>query len=434
MRVTGLAMVAIEVPLLAIVVTTAVSLRDDAVQQLLLCTMATDVFPLGGDPITWRLKATVCEESGISIASPRGSEPLPTYLSLSEDRRTPFCRPQLSLWPFTDPGAAGSRCIPPAEFPELPDVLPEARAKQFTQAQRDLNHKILLLFGGAFALTALTGFAVWVAMGRVLRPVEAIRRELADITEHDLARRVPLPRVRNELSELAVTVNTALDRLERAVEENRRFAADASHELCGPIAALRAELEIALSHPENAHWSSVVEGALADTDRIQALATDLLLLTRLDHTKSISTPLDLAALARADVARRRSVHELVVELPDDPVQVLGSRALLDRLLGNLLDNAERHAESAITVRLSAVDGQAVLEVADDGPGIPEADRERVFDRFTRLDEARARDTGGTGLGLAIARRIAAVHRGTLVVGASARGALLIASLPRADRL
>ncbi|WP_440901553.1 ATP-binding protein, partial [Actinosynnema sp.] len=120
--------------------------------------------------------------------------------------------------------------------------------------------------------------------------------------------------------------------------------------------------------------------------------------------------------------------------PDDPVPVRGSRPLLDRLLGNLLDNAERHAGSAITVRLSAVDGQAVLEVADDGPGIPEAARERVFDRFTRLDEARARDTGGTGLGLAIARRIAAVHRGTLVVGASARGALLIASLPRADRL
>ncbi|ACU39287.1 sensor histidine kinase [Actinosynnema mirum] len=449
-RVTAVAMAAISVPLLAIASLVAVYLRDEAMRLenapgrgAGVCAVVMVTQPEAVAEDRWQWRTTQCDGAGYEHRSlPVRVGDVPMTGIAAEDvvvaakalRSSHYLVPELSLWPLTDPVRIGHRRITEDGSPISTVGARPEELEQVAAVQQRLNQEVLLLFGGALALTALTGIAVWLAVGRALRPVGAIRRELADITEHDLARRVPLPRVRNELSELAATVNTALDRLERAVEENRRFAADASHELRSPIAALRAELEIARSHPENADWPSVVEGALADTDRIQALTTDLLLLTRLDHTKSISAPLDLVALAREDVARRRSGHELVVDLPDAPVQVLGSRPLLGRLLGNLLDNAERHAESAITVRLSTTDDSVVLEVADDGQGIPEADRERVFDRFTRLDEARARDTGGTGLGLAIARRIAAVHRGTLVVGASARGALLIAALPRADRL
>ncbi|WP_053721286.1 histidine kinase dimerization/phospho-acceptor domain-containing protein [Saccharothrix sp. NRRL B-16348] len=136
------------------------------------------------------------------------------------------------------------------------------------------------------SLIGLFAVVAWTATGRVLRPVEAIRRRMADITKHDLTGRVPVPRARNEIARLATTVNATLGRLEAAVEENRWFVADASHELRSPIAALRAELEIATTHPALADWPAVVDAALADTERLQHLATDLLLLARLDHTPS----------------------------------------------------------------------------------------------------------------------------------------------------
>ncbi|QFZ20100.1 sensor histidine kinase [Saccharothrix syringae] len=306
-------------------------------------------------------------------------------------------------------------------------------------AQNTLTRPLLVLAMGCIGFCALVGSAVWVTCGRLLRPVEAIRREMADITEHDLARRVPVPRGRAEITTLAETVNATLDRLQHAVEENQRFVADASHELRSPIAALRAELEIATTHPGLTDWPEVVDAALADTERLQHLATDLLLLARLDHAltatpvdshTAIDGSVDLGALTREHTDHRRSRHTLTTDLPDVPAPVRGSRALLDRLLGNLLDNAERHATTTITIRLSTADGQAILEVLDDGPGIPPEDRERIFDRFTRLDDARTRDTGGTGLGLPIARRIVTNHAGTLqAVDPDVGGARFVVTLP-----
>jgi signal transduction histidine kinase len=361
--------------------------------------------------------------------------------------------PQLSLWPFTDPDSIrfgvmrsdgsveGSRSISKLGLDDdspitLKDRAPEYEAMwlkvrdELTQSQRTLNHQVLALAGGALALIGLFTVVAWVATGRVLRPVEEIRLRMADITEHDLTGRVAVPRARNEIARLASTVNATLDRLQAAVEENRRFVADASHELRSPIAALRAELEIATAHPDQADWPTVVDAALADTERLQHLATDLLLLARLDHTSIDDNTVDLATLVREHTAHRRTRHTLTAELPDHPVLVRGSRTLLDRLLGNLLDNADRHATTAVTVHLAEDADQAVLEVIDDGPGIPPADRDRVFTRFTRLDDARTRDTGGTGLGLPIARRIATTHHGTLHAAAHTGGARFVAVLPR----
>ncbi|MCC8250513.1 sensor histidine kinase [Saccharothrix luteola] len=302
-------------------------------------------------------------------------------------------------------------------------------------AQDILGHPFRLLAMFFIGFCIFIAIIVWVATGRLLRPVEEIRRQMTEITEHDLTRRVPVPRGRNEITELAATVNATLDRLEAAVEDNRRFVADASHELRSPIAALRTELEIATAYPELADWPTVVDAALADTHRLQHLATDLLLLARLDQTATapVSDAVDLGAMLRDDTGRRRSRHAVTVDLPDHPAVVRGSRALLTQLLTNLLNNAERHATSRITIILRATDTVAVLDVADDGPGIAPQDRERIFDRFTRLDDVRTRETGGTGLGLPIARRIAAAHGGTLDAVDHHDGARFTARIPLASR-
>ncbi|PWK81130.1 signal transduction histidine kinase [Lentzea atacamensis] len=236
-----------------------------------------------------------------------------------------------------------------------------------------------------------------------------------------------MPSSDNEIARLGATLNETLDRMHRTVEDTRRFVADASHELRSPLAALRAELEIALSHPHLADWPTVVKAALEDTERLQELTTDLLLLARLDaDALDKQDTVDLTAVVRREVSRRA----MVTLEADDHVLVPGRRAQLSRLLGNLLDNAERHAGTEVMVRLRG-GSSATLEVIDDGPGIPEADRERVFDRFTRLDEARTRAAGGAGLGLAIARRIATRHHGTLEAtdAEGFRGIRFLATIP-----
>ncbi|MFJ5989213.1 sensor histidine kinase [Lentzea sp. NPDC092896] len=331
-------------------------------------------------------------------------------------------RPELSMWPFTKLGETPYQVI--GEGPRLDE---ELTLTIVYQAQRQLNSATLVLFGVLSSITALVSVTVLATANRVLRPVETMRAEVAEINEHNLTRRVPVPSSDNEIARLGKTLNETLDRMHSAVEDTRRFVADASHELRSPLAALRAELEIALSHPHLADWTTVVKAALEDAERLQELTTDLLLLARLDaDALDNQDTVDLTAVVRREVSRRGTV----ILDADDHVLVPGRRAQLSRLLGNLLDNAERHAGTEVVVRLRG-GPSATLEVIDDGPGIPEADRERVFDRFTRLDEARTRAAGGAGLGLAIARRIAARHHGTLEAtdAEGFRGIRFVATIP-----
>ncbi|MCH0540410.1 HAMP domain-containing histidine kinase [Streptomyces sp. MUM 203J] len=281
----------------------------------------------------------------------------------------------------------------------------------------------------------LTGLLVQLGAARALRPVEAIRRELEDITGSSLDRRVPVPPTEDLIAHLARTTNGTLDRLEAASARQREFVADAAHELRSPLAALRTQLEGALRHPEGADWEGVVAGAAADVVRLQALADDLLLLARMDGTPYAEAGgvVDLSGIAEDLVREHRHLptsEGLTLELDAPPVRVPGDAGSLERLLRNLLGNACRHATARVLVAVRVEDGTAVLEVLDDGPGIPADDRERVFARFTRLDEARARSSGGAGLGLAIAREIAVRHGGTLRAAASRwGGARLVARLP-----
>lgn len=283
-----------------------------------------------------------------------------------------------------------------------------------------------LLVPGVPVLLALVALFTWLAVGRALRPVSAIRAKLAEITAHDLHERVPEPDTRDEVAALARTVNATLDRLRTAVDAHRQFVADAAHELRSPMAVLRTRLELARPAEKR-----LAAEALDDVERLQTLTSDLLLLARLDANEPVrAQELDLAQLVAEEAGRRRPRPDVEVALHLTPdLLVDGSAAHLRRLVANLVDNAVRHAAGRVDVTLSREAGHGLLDVTDDGPGIPAEHHRTVFDRFTRLDHARTRDTGGSGLGLPIARDIATAHRATLAVIPAAGGAHLRAVFP-----
>ncbi|MGI8329188.1 sensor histidine kinase [Actinomadura scrupuli] len=289
---------------------------------------------------------------------------------------------------------------------------------------------ILTLLGVIVLIIAMTGAGAYRLVGKTLAPVDAIRSELAEITATGLGRRVPVPKNHDEIRLLAETANSTLDRLEAAYDQLRQFTSDASHDLRSPITAMRTQLEEALLYPDDTAWPHTATTVLDEVDRLQALVTDLLGLARLDAGVPLTrAPTDVGELIRAELNRRpRSVR--VVRRLGEGLIADCDRLRLARLFINLMDNAERHARTQITVIVRAGDGRVVLEVLDDGEGIPADLREVVFQRFTRLKAARERDTGGTGLGLAIARQIAEAHGGTLTVQDSPRGARFVLCLPR----
>lgn len=284
---------------------------------------------------------------------------------------------------------------------------------------------------GAIVLLAVAGTCAtaWVVVGRTLRPVRVIRAGLATLGEEELGQRLPDVPGEGELAQLARTANLALERLERSVERQRAFASDASHELRTPIAGMRAQIEAALMFPDDTDMSATLRAVLANLDRLERIITDLLFLARLGtEATGEHEEVDLSSLAAEEIMRRVG-GRVRFRSSLQPVIVRGSPVQLMRLLTNLLDNAQRHADNVVDVTVRREGGTVILEVLDDGEGIAEADRERVFQRFTRLDAARSRDAGGSGLGLALVRDIAAVHGGTITIEPSARGARFVLRIP-----
>jgi signal transduction histidine kinase len=276
-----------------------------------------------------------------------------------------------------------------------------------------------LLLVGLPALLLLVGGTTWVVSGRALRPVEAIRREVEAIGAGELYRRVPEPNQADEIGRLAGTMNAMLGRLEDATERQRRFVADASHELRSPLTGMRAQLEVDLAHPEGADWQATEKDVLLEAIRLQHLVGDLLVLAASDESAldtSARAPVDLdeIVLSQARRLRTRTSHR-VDTAGVSGAQLNGNAGELTRAVANLLDNADRHAATTVTVTLIESDDAVTLTVADDGPGIPEDQQQRVFERFTRLDDGRARDDGGTGLGLAITHDVVVSHGGTITV-------------------
>jgi len=289
----------------------------------------------------------------------------------------------------------------------------------------------LLLIGYPVVVLGVALASYWLA-GRALAPVEAIRARVARVEgTSELDARVPVPEGNDEVALLAVTMNAMLQRLEAASDRQRRFVGDASHELRNPLATIRAAHEIAELHPNTRDWTATSRDVLAELNRVDHLVDDLLLLARTDEhgLRLRSVDVDLEDLVNSEAHRLRKLENLTVSVQAPPVRIQGDPVQLARALRNLADNAARHAESHIDLRLQTVGENVTVEVEDDGPGIPEADRERVFERFVRLDESRTRTSGGSGLGLAIAREIGAAHGGSLNVEAGPLGARFVLVLP-----
>jgi signal transduction histidine kinase len=288
-----------------------------------------------------------------------------------------------------------------------------------------------VVIGGPL-LVVLVGLLTWFLTARALAPVEAIRAEVEYISERALDRRVPQPDGDDEIGRLARTMNAMLERLDEAAARQRQFVSDSSHELRSPLAALLAQIEVALSATMTESSRKVLVGLRAEGERLERIIDDLLLLARADE-RSLSARrrlMDLDDLVLDEAARLRSRGLVKIDTAGlSAAQLFGDRDQLVRLVRNLLDNAERHARSVVTVGLQEDHGAAVLTVTDDGAGIPPEERERVFERFTRLDTSRERSSGGSGLGLAIARQIARAHDGNIEVTESEKGARFVVRLP-----
>ncbi|HET9257520.1 MAG TPA: ATP-binding protein, partial [Pseudonocardiaceae bacterium] len=296
---------------------------------------------------------------------------------------------------------------------------------------------IFSLLGGIPFLLLLVAATTWEVTGMSLRPVEGIRSRVAEISGTELSRRVPEPAGDDEIARLARTMNAMLERLQDSRDRQRRFVSDASHELRSPIASIRHQIETALAHPNTTTPEALLPDLLAEDLRMQALVEDLLLLARADENTltAVARPVDLDDVVLAEARQLRQRGVITVDTRDVSAgRVLGDQAALHRLVRNLTDNAERHAGSVVRLGVRSDAGQVRLTVADDGPGVPVPERERVFERFVRLDDARARDTGGAGLGLAIVAAVASAHGGSVGVesAGNGHGARFVVVFPAAD--
>src|SRR5262245_29487847 len=310
-------------------------------------------------------------------------------------------------------------------------------AAAYTQVRDSMRTLTRALLVGTPLLLLLLAGVTWLVVGSTLRPISALRRGAQVITATGVTRELPVPEARDEVRGLAVTLNDMLARLDAAQQRQRRLVSDTAHELRSPIASIRAQLEVALDHPEQQDWPQTAQDVLADTLRLASLAEDLLVLARLDEYQvrpAPGKPVDLAALVTEEAERSAGGRVPVTARTAGPCVVNGDAEGLRRLLRNLIDNAMRYAKSGVEVAARREDGEAVLTVSDDGPGIPAADRERAFDRFVRLDDARSRDeteTGGAGLGLAIVRAIARTHGGSAYLEGGTPGLRAVVRLPAA---
>ncbi|MEV6861968.1 ATP-binding protein [Streptosporangium subroseum] len=342
-------------------------------------------------------------------------------------------------------------------------------ARPFSEVQTSISTAGHVLIVGTPLLLILLAGASWVIIGGTLRPIAALRRGADEITGTARSRRLPVPESHDEVHSLATTLNAMLARLEKADARQRALVSDAAHELRSPLASIRLQLEVALGYPEGQDWRETAEGVLEDTMRLARLAEDLLALARLDerggalarrepveldqlvpqtaerYGEAVTVKIADAPADRPENAGRipgmiespgeaEPTHEAIEPVKDPgraagAIVVTGDALDLGRVLVNLVDNALRHTAAPVVVELRTEGADAILTVTDDGPGIPEPDRERVFDRFTRLDSARSRDEGGAGLGLAIVRETVHAHGGAVHLEDASPGLRAVVRLP-----
>ena len=304
----------------------------------------------------------------------------------------------------------------------------------YLRSQVDQTFARLLIIGVPFLLVLACG-TVWLVVGRALRPVEQIRGAVTAITSADLSLRVPEPGTGDEIGRLARTMNDMLARLEDSAAQQRRFVADASHELRSPLTAIRTGLEVGLSHPDRAPWPEIARRAVRQSQRLEQLIAELLVLAKADARRLAARrqPVDLAALLADLVATPAPGVSIGLSVAPGTATT-GNPEDLSRMFRNLLDNAVRYARRRVLITAATGPDGTIVEIADDGPGIPEEERDRVFGRFVRLDASREQASGSAGLGLAIAREIATAHGATIVLteapGGGTRAVVTVGSTAR----
>jgi signal transduction histidine kinase len=304
------------------------------------------------------------------------------------------------------------------------------------EAARSLRVVGLVLAFGVPLFIAGYAMACWFLVGAALRPIAALRRGAGRISEAGTGSRLPVPATSDEVARLATTLNDMLDRLAAGGARQRAFVADAAHELRSPLTSMRTQLEVARAHPSGADWDDVADGVLTDVERLTRLVDSLLTLARLDDARRPRPGdghVDLRAVVEATA--RRPPARVPVRLAEPTGSAVVARVDEDtavQVLDNLLSNAERHATALVTLGTGSSDGWALLTVTDDGPGIPPEDRQRVFERFARLDASRSSGSGGSGLGLAIVHQLVAAAGGSVALEDAAPGLRAVVRLPAAD--
>jgi signal transduction histidine kinase len=366
--------------------------------------------------------------------------PVESVLVSGRDRTVTFVRPDGSKVHNRWPASFGPATMPskkdapefnnprraPESVVELPIVSPAEgplnaiAVSPLDDVRRSTQTLQQILTVGIPALAVLLTIATWMLVGRALRPVQIMTEHAALISDARTMDRLTVPPTFDEVAELARTLNGMLDRMAKGALRQREFVSDASHELRSPITAIRALLEVALTHPGRMQPETVLHGVLAETTRLEMLVADLLALARLDEGYARPREeIDLDDIVFEDAARARAVPIDMHGVTG--IKVWGERKSLSHLVRNLLDNAATHATSSVMVSTRLDGNVSVLVVDDDGPGIAETDRARVFERFTRLSASRSRDTGGAGLGLAVVQRIAEQHGALVRIDRSPHG-------------
>ncbi|MGC4876107.1 ATP-binding protein [Micromonospora sp. DT43] len=365
--------------------------------------------------------------------------------SIDADRLVPMVRPerldaghrQRLVVPAERAGLAGPVRVVAVPAGTAADPLTVLVARSMADVRQGTHVVRTILLVAFPLLVAILAGVAWRVVGATLRPVEALRRSAEEITGRAAGGRLPVPASADEIHRLAVTLNGMLDRLESARTRQRAFVSDAAHELRSPLTNIRTELEVAQRLADRTDWTTVTVNLLADTERLSRLVDDLLLLARLDEMPPArgTGPVDVGALV-AEVAARYPSPPVLLVPASGPLWTAGNAAELRRVLSNLVDNAARHARGSVILTAEPHWEAAyhLVTVTDDGPGIPAADRQRVFDRFTRLDDGRGRDDGGAGLGLAIVWELVRRAGGTITLtdadGRSGlRVCLLLPALP-----
>ncbi len=285
------------------------------------------------------------------------------------------------------------------------------------------------------AVVVALGLAIWWTVGRALRPVREISAQVAEISGTTLSERVPVPASKDEIAELAALMNEMLDRLESSSERQRAFVADASHELRSPLSTIVAAAEIASVSPDPTKLQKLADTVSGEAERMQVLVADLLDLARLDEDRleDATIEVDVVSVCRDALHRLEDATPAISLSAPEVAHADGVLSQIERMVFNLAENAVTHAEGRVAITVTPDGANVLVVVEDDGPGINPEDRERIFERFVRLDSSRGRATGGIGIGLALVKAIVDRHRGAIDVGDSAAlgGARFEVTLPAA---